>query len=89
MSKTTWYKLIKDEMKSNNEDDNVRYISTFSNHAELIEEFDDGFGGTEGKPFTLWTENFVYFPLCYDGAEWCGSIARNPNDLPTEHQGGG
>jgi hypothetical protein len=56
---------------------------------ELDEKFDSGFGSMEGKPFTAWTNNTVYFPLVYDGAEWVGSVSRNPDGKPTEHQGGG
>jgi hypothetical protein len=31
----------------------------------------------------------VYFPACYDGAEWVGSVSRNPDGKATRHQGGG
>ena len=44
--------------------------------------------GSEGKPFTIWTANTVYFPVVYDGAEWVGSVSRNPDGKPTDHQGG-
>lgn len=57
--------------------------------AELDAEFDAGYGGTEGKPFTAWTAKTVYFPICYDGAEWVGSVSRHPDGKPTDHQGGG
>ena len=56
---------------------------------ELEAEFDDGWGGTQGAPFTAWGERYVYFPIQYDGAEWVGSAPRNPCDEKTEHQGGG
>jgi hypothetical protein len=52
-------------------------------------EFDAGFGGTKGEPFTVWTKLQVLFPICYDGAEWVGSVSRNPDDETTDHQGGG
>lgn len=52
-------------------------------------EFDDGFGGAEGYPFTAWGERYVYFPVCYDGAESIGFAPRNPEMLASEHQGGG
>lgn len=55
----------------------------------LDTEFDDGYGATEGCPFTLWTKDYVYFPICYDGAERCGSAPRNPGNVALEHQGGG
>lgn len=51
--------------------------------------FDGGYGSPEGCPFTLWTVDFVYFPICYDGAEWVGSAPRNPRNEASGHQGGG
>ena len=56
---------------------------------ELLEQFDSGWGCTEGKAFTVWTKNRVYFPAQYDGSEWCDSVARNPNGSATFHIGGG
>ena len=55
---------------------------------DLDLEFDNGYGGIEGEPFTAWTETRVYFPLCYDGSEWAGSAPRNPCDEATAHLGG-
>lgn len=52
-------------------------------------EFDSGYGGTEGPAFTAWGKTNVYFPICYDGAEWVGHAPRNPCDVSLEHQGGG
>jgi hypothetical protein len=63
-------------------------VTTLSNE-ELNREFINGFGSTDGTPFTAWGENYVYFPICYDGAEWVGSAPRNPSDEVTEHLGGG
>lgn len=67
-------------------DDVVRCTLT---DAELDTEFDEGYGGTEGKPFTLWTGKYVYFPVCYDGAESVGFVPRHPCDTATRHWGGG
>ena len=50
--------------------------------------FYGGYGGVEGKRFTAWTENYVLFPIAYDGAEWVGYAPRNPCDIAMEHQGG-
>ena len=55
---------------------------------DLDKEFDCGYGGVEGKPFTAWSDDTVYFPLCYDGAEWIGSAPRNPCEKALGHQGG-
>lgn len=54
--------------------------------SELDIEFEAGFGTPEGAPFTVWTNNRVYFPLESDGAKSCGSVARHPDGQPTEHQ---
>lgn len=67
--------------------DNIVY-SSFIND-ELDELFDNGYGAEAGIPFTLWTKEYVYFPICYDGAEWAGSAPRNPNNEKLRHQGGG
>lgn len=55
---------------------------------EMLKEFDCGFGGSNGIPFTVWTKNAVYFPAVYDGAEWVDSVSRNPDGEPTQHIGG-
>lgn len=88
MSRTTWRKEILETMKENKDLDITNYVTTLTEE-ELDIEFDDGYGGTEGLPFTLWTTWFVYFPVYYDGSEWCGSVYRNPTKIPTRHQGGG
>lgn len=87
MSGTNWKELIEYEMKIHEEtfEDVVEYTFT---KEELVEPFDDGYGCSEGIPFTLWTKNRVYFPVVYDGAEWVGSVSRNPDGKPTYHLGG-
>lgn len=84
---TTWRKEIKGEMIDNGDAEASLFICTLTEE-ELDIEFRCGYGIVEGLPFTAWTENFVYFPICYDGSEDCGSVARNPNGKPTRHQGG-
>jgi len=56
---------------------------------DLDRQFDAGYGSEEGKPFTLWTADRVYFPACYDGSEWVESVPRHPSDEVTDHIGGG
>ena len=56
---------------------------------QLDKEFDPGYGLQKGDPFTVWTESRVYFPIQYDGSEWCGSVSRNPDGKVTFHLGGG
>ena len=83
----TWRELILDEMKENSETWHDLIACTLST-AELDEEFDCGYGLSEGKPFTLWTRKRVYFPVVYDGSEWVGSVPRNPCNKATQHFGG-
>lgn len=84
----TWHALIKDEMKRRGETFGQLVGCTLSEE-QLHEEFDAGYGEEKGANFTAWTANRVYFPVGYDGAEWCGSAPRNPSGEATEHQGGG
>ena len=79
----TWRKLI------NIAAGDDRIISCTLTDEELDKEFDDGYGFPQGKPFTAWSEKFVYFPVVYDGAEWVGRAPRNPCDEVTFHMGGG
>lgn len=83
----TWRKLIEKELNAQNETW-VDVVSCTLLEKELDEEFDAGFGLPEGKPFTLWTHDRVYFPVCYDGAEWVSSVSRLPDAVPTKHVGG-
>ena len=55
---------------------------------ELLVEFDGSYGLSEGTPFTAWSNDWVYFPVVYDGAEWVGRAPRNICDTPTYHCGG-
>ena len=84
---TSWGKLLKNEFESTGDD--FSKIKTTLTVGQLEESFDSGYGGTNGEPFTAWGEKYVYFPICYDGAEWVGSAPRNPCDEKTPHQGGG
>ena len=68
--------------------DDFEKMETTLTDEELIKEFDNGFGLSEGTHFTSWGENYVYFPVVYDGAEWVGSVSRNPDGKPTYHLGG-
>ncbi len=63
-------------------------IASTLTEAQALVAFDNGFGGSNGSPFTAWTATRVLFPIVYDGSEWCGSAPRNPCDEACEHQGG-
>lgn len=78
---TTWRKKI--------EEWGDKIIACTLTDAELDAEFSSGYGATEGKPFTAWSEKYVYFPVCYDGSEWVERAPRNPCDEATNHVGGG
>lgn len=84
---TTWRKLIGEALTDQGEDWTVVESSTLSQE-QLDVEFYEGFGGSEGEPFTMWTAKRVYFPVVYDGAEWVSSVSRNPDGVPTCHVGG-
>ncbi len=85
---TTWRKLIEQELSKNKESWKDVLTTSPKDHKWLDYYFDDDFGSIEGEPFTIWTKNKVYFPVCYDGSEWVGSVSRNPDDKPTDHIGG-
>jgi hypothetical protein len=84
---TNWQNLIGEALAKNSEGWADVVGSTLSPY-DMQVLFDNGYGNAEGKPFTMWTNNRVYFPVCYDGAEWVGSAPRNPCDVVTGHQGG-
>lgn len=82
----TWREMISEEMKEYGESWQNTVDSTLTDE-QLDTEFDSGYGVTEGCAFTVWTEKRVYFPIQYDGSEWCGSVSRHPDGIATEHQG--
>ena len=66
--------LIIDEMKYHDDSwDNV--VSCTLTEEELCKSFNEDYGCSEGKPFTVWTKTRVYFPAVYDGAEWVESVS--------------
>jgi hypothetical protein len=81
---TTWRKEIQRVLDCINEP----IIACTLSEDELDVVFFGGYGRTKGEPFTAWTENYVIFPVVYDGAEWAGYTYRNPCNKPTEHIGG-
>ncbi len=98
MSARTWRGLVAEEMATHGETwadmtgsviaKPERYYEDDGHTPSFDREFDAGYGGSEGDRFTVWTEKRVYFPIVYDGAEWCGSAPRNPCDEACAHQGG-
>lgn len=84
---TTWRRELATAMRDNSDPGPV--IAYAPGEADFDVEFDPSYGGTEGPDILAWTESHVYFPICYDGAEWVGSAPRNPQQEGQTHQGGG
>lgn len=84
---TTWKIEIEKELKRQGETWGDTTATTLKEE-ELDVVFESSYGSVEGKPFTMWTKNRVYFPVCYDGSEWVGSVSKNPDIKPTKHIGG-
>jgi hypothetical protein len=83
-----WKNMLMKEMELYGETlDDIVYNTMTED--DMNKMFDNGYGGEEGCIFTVWTEKSVYFPICYDGAEWVGRVSRNPDGVPTRHLGGG
>lgn len=84
---TSWREILEEKLQELGE--TWADIEFIAGEGALDEKFDSGYGGTEGLGITIWTSKNVLFPLCYDGAEWLGSIPRHPQETPSAHQGGG
>lgn len=80
---TTWRRQITMEMKEYG--DSWENVEAWAGADSFDLEFDCGYGGKRGQPFTVWTKDRVYFPHAYDGAETCLSVSRNPDGKATEH----
>ena len=98
---TTWHDLIETALRERNETPADIIHCTLPDDA-LAVEFDSDHSKPMGKPFTLWTHEWVYFPAfgiyeCrseYHDVEWCeydvfvASVPREPCDHATSHVGG-
>ena len=84
---TCWMTLIAEAVVRRGDDSNM--LECTLTLEEGTRQFHDGYGSPEGVPFTMWTEDRVYFPACYDGSEWVDSAPRNPCKEVMEHVGGG
>jgi hypothetical protein len=79
--RTTWRK----EFEAFND---YKVVAVEPNEDVLDIKFDAGYGGSEGPPVLIWTEEYVYFPVVYDGAEWLDRAPRNPRAEGQPHVGG-
>ena len=86
----TWDDVVMSNIKKNVEEWHDDEDISEMPEASFDRNFDSGWGGTEGDLFLVWTKERVYFPVCYDGSEWVGSVPRNPvTDVVSKHHGGG
>jgi hypothetical protein len=84
---TTWRKEFEEAFKTTG--DSFERLIIAIEPGGLDKEFDSGYGSTNGSCFTAWSDNYVYFPACYDGAEWIEYVFRNPCNQVTAHIGVG
>lgn len=84
-SRTTWRRAITVVLAEHGETW-ADVVACTLDDAGLDAEFDPSYGLVEGKPFGLWTKRRVYFPVCYDGAEFVASVPRDPSG-PIDHIG--
>ena len=95
---TSWRKEITEAMDHNNDslscvvdtivgelDQRILLDEKTSKDTWLDREFDEDYGMPEGHTFIIWTLNWIYFPVTYDGKEWVSSVPRNP--LSSYHPG--
>ncbi len=79
---TTW----KLEIERCSEGDTVVYCTLST--GELDAKFNSGYGPRPlGRPFTAWSEKWVYFPIRFPGVEWVGRVRRDPCDGASRYQG--
>ena len=75
---TTWKELLKQEMKYYNDDmKNIVSVSPKNLNLDKNSESEDE------NPFTIWTNDRVYFPMIYNDFGLIESVSRNPNDENT------
>jgi hypothetical protein len=90
---TTWQQLITQELEKNSENWNsiVNFIGLKEGY--LYQEFLNDFGkrNLDNFCFTIWTVDFVYFPVVYDSVMSCGSAPRyfDSTEEPMRPVGGG
>jgi hypothetical protein len=84
MSTTTW----RNELEAARDVDQSPIVAVAPDDAILDMQFDGSWGMSEGPAVLIWTEQRVYFPVVYDGAEYLGSAPRNPQPDGQSHVGG-
>lgn len=79
----TWRELLSEVL-----DGDGPVIAYAPDEAAFDVEFDTSYGLAEGPEVLAWTEQYVYFPVVYDGSEWMGRAPRNPTSHGQPHVGG-
>ena len=84
MSFTSWREHISIQME-HNEDSWDNFVACAPKDIEWDSLFEDRWGLPD--PFTLWTKDWVYFPVCRDSDEWVACVPRNPSEYIRGHVG--
>lgn len=82
-----WYDDLKKAMETRGDDFSAK-VCTLTDE-QLKQTYPDTNFYSYCQAFTAWGENWVYFPVGYDGYVWVGAVPRNPCETATEPQGGG
>lgn len=86
IANNSWGSML-DKLFKENGDSHENILGMAPANLDLHRTFNSGWGGSNGKPFTIWTEKYVYFPGVYDGSEWIAFVRRHPCDVATQHVG--
>lgn len=82
----TWQEMF--EECRTEDGDTSPVVAVAPDESVLDVAFDSDYGSSAGPAVLIWTEERVYFPVVYDGAEWLESVPRNPVPHPKGHVGG-
>ena len=93
---STWRKKISKEMEINGDSwDGVEYVYVGRTQNEkyhgqrmnadwLDERWVYGHAGGDERAFFVWTKDFVYFGITYDGLQEARSVPKNPENMKNE-----
>lgn len=83
--KTTWRQLI-NTVRGNHDpfNDQPHMVDEEGQTTQVTDEwldtpFVNSYGRTEARPFILWTNRRIYFPINYDGMVVVASVPRTPH----------
>ena len=87
MADTSWAEMLVEAMQKAGDAGPLLHCTLTPE--QMAARFCAGFGLCQGRPFTAWTEQRVYFPVDFDGSEWAASVPRHPCSEATVHVGKG